>query len=248
MKQINCQLIIVMMLSIVSFLYSKEVEINSADKNVTKYESIYANFYFPNLGNANKLANEFGFDKIDFASNFAIEAKRSIRGSDWYFGAMLAFPVFSTTKENLLYNLNDEAIVDRFLEYSVLQAGFSLDRKFALYHKLNAFTGLTFGFTSQKLTLTQFEQGYFWNIDDNEHFNNFSYSYVLQNFYIQPHLQLLYQLIEGHHLRLEVGYVLDFLNNSKWRMQYDSLSKEISGAPKSNINGLTLNLGWSKSF
>ena len=228
-------------------LKSDEVVILTENKATSRYLSVYANFYFPNLNNTDKLINEFGFDKVGFTSNMAFEKKRSIRNSDLYYGAMLALPIFHT-KKDIRFSLDNGEIADRVLEYSTIIMGLTFDKRFTLYDKLEAFTGVTCGLAYHEMNLSQILYGYSWDIQTNEKHENFSYRYILNNWYFQPRLMLLYQIIEKHHIRFEVGYIIDFLNNTEWKMRNGHLLYPIQQAPKTDINGLTFNIGWSRSF
>jgi len=249
MRKVYTILLLLMFMLFPLCMYSDEGSVETESKKRSEYRSVYVNFYFPNLNNANKLINDFGFENVSFLSNFVFEDKFCIKyGKDLYFGYMIALPVFSTKQENLSYKLPDESTVDRYMEYSAVQVGLTFDKKVAISDKLDAFTGLTFGLTYQEMSLIQIEECYNWDINESGRNNNFSYSYLLQNWFIQPRVKLLYQVINKHSLRIEMGYIWDFLNDSEWQVRNAAWGFYVCDAPESNINGLTFNIGWSMKF
>ena len=207
--------------------------------------SAYSMFYTPSFADVNKLLDDFGLDSIHFSNSVAIEIRLTF-GKNYFFGFVGTTP-FETSRESKI-TLPEGDVVSRHMLYSTKHSGLTVEKRFKPFNRTNLFTGLVIGETRQMMTLSQTDGVNSWSLENATSMNNFSQTYILRNYVLQPQVNALYHIGDGGHIRLGIGYVVDFLGNTEWKASYSSQEYKLNNSPKTSLNGMTYSIGLTGRF
>jgi hypothetical protein len=247
MKKIKSLIVFLVIASLPLLLFCEEPN-DTETKKRSGYRGSIFSFYYPNLNNTNVFLNGLGFDSVNFLTNVALEGKIEIvPGSDIYLSAMASFPFYGKKQQVDIFSACG-CFVTRYLEYAFMQGAVGVDKKYPLYDNIDAFAGLSFGMVYKEMEIAQTDSWYFWDINQNDTTLNFSYRYGAEQWYIQPRASLHYYAFRDNFIKMEVGYIYDFLNKTPWMSRVSNRLYHVQDAPKANFNGFTVSLGLGTRF
>jgi hypothetical protein len=141
----------------------------------------------------------------------------------------------------------DSLQYEDWVKYSLSFGGVTLDKRFPITKNFVSSVGLMIGAGDHEIKITHTDENYTWpdaTWPDNS--ENYDYTITLNRefFVLQPHIELMYSILDWLAIRAEVGYAWGYTSKAGWNVTgLTDTPFDITGSPDTPFQGLTFSVG-----